>query len=287
MPEAEVGSDVARLCCKFGKQHLCRLRFRLHNGQDLSFDETTRVPRLWRRGHRNRYPDPYRGRSAKAFIALKPGHPAFGIDELRAFFTDKLAKYEMPIEMEIVRACQDSRLESSPTIPDVSPKARGPRRAKLRYGGKSPHRGSIARLAVTMALWLITGPPSIGHTISAGITLSAWPALRHADRLGAVAWRTSRDVHRAGIGRWRVGNDRGAFRGRSTSASVRCSPVRRSILTLLSGQRVDLVDKREPSGYHLTVGRPSTFPSQSDKSPCTIRSLTRRRPLDGLFASNP
>jgi hypothetical protein len=129
-------------------------------------------------------------------------------------------------------------------------------------------------------------PPSIGHTISAGITLSAWPALRHGDRLGL--WPgASRDVHRAGIGRWRVGNDRGAVRGRSTSASVRCSPVRRSILTLLSGQRVDLVDKREPSGYHLTVGRPSTFPSQSDKSPCTIRSLTRRRPLDGLFPSNP
>ena len=41
-------------------------------------------------------PDSYRGPSARAFIALKPGHPAFGIDELRAFLTDKLAKYEMP-----------------------------------------------------------------------------------------------------------------------------------------------------------------------------------------------
>ena len=46
-------------------------------------------------------PDPYRGESAKAFIALKPGHAAFGIDELRAFLADKLAKYEMPTEMEI------------------------------------------------------------------------------------------------------------------------------------------------------------------------------------------
>ena len=46
-------------------------------------------------------PDPYRGQSAKAFIALKLGHAAFGIDELRAFLADKLAKYEMPTEMEI------------------------------------------------------------------------------------------------------------------------------------------------------------------------------------------
>ena len=28
-------------------------------------------------------PDAYRGQSAKAFIALKPGHPPFGIDELK------------------------------------------------------------------------------------------------------------------------------------------------------------------------------------------------------------
>ena len=46
-------------------------------------------------------PDEYRGQSAKAFIALKPGHAAFGIDELKAFLADKLAKYEMPTEMEI------------------------------------------------------------------------------------------------------------------------------------------------------------------------------------------
>ena len=34
-------------------------------------------------------PDEYRGQSAKAFIAFKP---AFGIDELKAFLADKLAK---------------------------------------------------------------------------------------------------------------------------------------------------------------------------------------------------
>ena len=46
-------------------------------------------------------PDEYRGQSAKAFIALKSGHTAFGIDELKGFLADKLAKYEMPTEMEI------------------------------------------------------------------------------------------------------------------------------------------------------------------------------------------
>jgi long-chain acyl-CoA synthetase len=46
-------------------------------------------------------PDSYRGQSAKAFIALKPGHMQFGIDELKAFLADKLARYELPTEMEI------------------------------------------------------------------------------------------------------------------------------------------------------------------------------------------
>jgi long-chain acyl-CoA synthetase len=46
-------------------------------------------------------PDAYRGQSAKAFLALKPGHAPFGIDELRAFLADRLAKYEMPTGMEI------------------------------------------------------------------------------------------------------------------------------------------------------------------------------------------
>jgi long-chain acyl-CoA synthetase len=46
-------------------------------------------------------PDAYRGQSAKAFIVLKAGQAPFGIEELKAFLTDKLAKYEMPTEMEI------------------------------------------------------------------------------------------------------------------------------------------------------------------------------------------
>jgi long-chain acyl-CoA synthetase len=46
-------------------------------------------------------PDPYRGQSAKAFIALKPGRAPFGIDELKTFLADKLARYELPAEMEI------------------------------------------------------------------------------------------------------------------------------------------------------------------------------------------
>ena len=46
-------------------------------------------------------PDAYRGQSTKAFIVLQPGHAPFGIDELKAFLADKLAKYEMPTEMEI------------------------------------------------------------------------------------------------------------------------------------------------------------------------------------------
>jgi long-chain acyl-CoA synthetase len=45
-------------------------------------------------------PDAYRGQSAKAFIALKPGAREFGFDELKAFLMDKLAKYEMPTELE-------------------------------------------------------------------------------------------------------------------------------------------------------------------------------------------
>jgi long-chain acyl-CoA synthetase len=46
-------------------------------------------------------PDTYRGQSAKAFIALKPGAAPFTFDALKAFLADKLAKYEMPVEMEI------------------------------------------------------------------------------------------------------------------------------------------------------------------------------------------
>ena len=45
-------------------------------------------------------PDPYRGQSAKAFIALKPGAAAFTFEELKTFLTERLAKYELPVEME-------------------------------------------------------------------------------------------------------------------------------------------------------------------------------------------
>jgi long-chain acyl-CoA synthetase len=46
-------------------------------------------------------PDAYRGQSAKAFIAMQPGAPPVTFDELKAFLADKLAKYEMPAQMEI------------------------------------------------------------------------------------------------------------------------------------------------------------------------------------------
>ena len=45
-------------------------------------------------------PDSYRGQSAKAFIALKPGAPPFTFDELKSFLADRLAKYELPAEIE-------------------------------------------------------------------------------------------------------------------------------------------------------------------------------------------
>jgi long-chain acyl-CoA synthetase len=40
-------------------------------------------------------PDAYRGESPKAFITLKPGHPEFTLEELKAFLKDKLGKHEM------------------------------------------------------------------------------------------------------------------------------------------------------------------------------------------------
>jgi len=45
-------------------------------------------------------PDSYRGQSAKAFIALKPGAPSFTFDELKTFLADRLAKYELPAAIE-------------------------------------------------------------------------------------------------------------------------------------------------------------------------------------------
>jgi long-chain acyl-CoA synthetase len=46
-------------------------------------------------------PDAHRGQSAKAFIALKPGTEPFNYETLVKFLSDKLAKYEMPTEMEL------------------------------------------------------------------------------------------------------------------------------------------------------------------------------------------
>ena len=45
-------------------------------------------------------PDPYRGQSAKAFIALRPDAGPFTLDELRLFLADRIAKYAMPAEIE-------------------------------------------------------------------------------------------------------------------------------------------------------------------------------------------
>jgi long-chain acyl-CoA synthetase len=46
-------------------------------------------------------PDPYLGEIPKAFVALKPGHEPFTELELQTFLTDKLARHEMPRQLEI------------------------------------------------------------------------------------------------------------------------------------------------------------------------------------------
>jgi long-chain acyl-CoA synthetase len=46
-------------------------------------------------------PDEYRGQSPKAFVVLKPGAAAFGIDELKHFLKDRLGKHEMVQALEI------------------------------------------------------------------------------------------------------------------------------------------------------------------------------------------
>jgi long-chain acyl-CoA synthetase len=46
-------------------------------------------------------PDPYRGQSPKAFVALKPGSPPLGLDEMKAFLKDRLGKHEMISELEV------------------------------------------------------------------------------------------------------------------------------------------------------------------------------------------
>ncbi len=45
-------------------------------------------------------PDQYRGQAAKAFVKLKEGATEFGLEELKEFLGDKLAKYEIPTELE-------------------------------------------------------------------------------------------------------------------------------------------------------------------------------------------
>ncbi len=48
--------------------------------------------------------DAYRGQSAKAFCALKPGATPFTLDELRAFLADRLGKHELPAALELREA---------------------------------------------------------------------------------------------------------------------------------------------------------------------------------------
>jgi long-chain acyl-CoA synthetase len=45
-------------------------------------------------------PDPYRGEAAKAFVALRPGHPTFTLEALRAFLGDKVGRHELPAHLE-------------------------------------------------------------------------------------------------------------------------------------------------------------------------------------------
>jgi long-chain acyl-CoA synthetase len=46
-------------------------------------------------------PDDYRGQSPKAFVVIRPGAPAFTLDELKVFLKDKLGKHEMVQALEI------------------------------------------------------------------------------------------------------------------------------------------------------------------------------------------
>ena len=46
-------------------------------------------------------PDPYRGQSPKAFVALKKGAGSFTLEQLQAFLRDKLGKHEMIQALEI------------------------------------------------------------------------------------------------------------------------------------------------------------------------------------------
>ena len=46
-------------------------------------------------------PDDYRGEAAKAFIKLRAGAAALGLDSLRAFLKGRLGAHEMPVDLEI------------------------------------------------------------------------------------------------------------------------------------------------------------------------------------------
>jgi long-chain acyl-CoA synthetase len=46
-------------------------------------------------------PDPYRGQSPKAFVALKAGAEPFTLQQLQAFLKDKLGKHEMIQALDI------------------------------------------------------------------------------------------------------------------------------------------------------------------------------------------
>jgi len=46
-------------------------------------------------------PDPYRGQSPKAFVALKPESPIITLDEMKSFLKSRLGKHEMISELEI------------------------------------------------------------------------------------------------------------------------------------------------------------------------------------------
>jgi len=46
-------------------------------------------------------PDPYRGQSPKAFVALKPSSPVITLEEMKSFLKSRLGKHEMISELEI------------------------------------------------------------------------------------------------------------------------------------------------------------------------------------------
>jgi long-chain acyl-CoA synthetase len=46
-------------------------------------------------------PDAYRGQAAKAFLVMRPGQQDLTLDALRAFLTQRLARHELPVLLEI------------------------------------------------------------------------------------------------------------------------------------------------------------------------------------------